>query len=64
MTVAQRRRLDALIDDLSSASFECGEWERNESDEPYDDVHARSIKARARLDAFLARLTARPVDPS
>ena len=38
---ALKRALDAFAE----ANFECGEWDRNESDEPYDVVHARALKA-------------------
>lgn len=47
-TRKNRRRVQ-LIQELSNASYECGEWNSNESDEDYEDVHARSLDAEALL---------------
>lgn len=53
------RRLYTLMDavyDFADTSFECGEWNRNDSDEPWDRVYERSRKAEARLWEALAVL--------
>jgi hypothetical protein len=42
-----------LIADVSNAAFECGEWDRNESDEKYETVHDRLEKATRLLAAFI-----------
>lgn len=37
----------------AEANFEAGEWDRNESDEPYSRVHGRVERAEAKLRALL-----------
>lgn len=53
-------RLQALIEKFGSAQFECGEWDRNESDEDYDTVWKRSILAENELRAAFGLPPRRP----
>jgi hypothetical protein len=51
-----RLTLAAAIDAFGEAQFSAGEWDRNESDEPYDVMHQRCIDARAAVENILAVL--------
>lgn len=46
---AVRDKIDAAIQAFEEAAFQCGEWNRDESDEPYHEVLARCDRARERL---------------
>lgn len=48
-----RARVESAIAAVMTTSFECGAWDRNESDEEYDTVWARSERATARLRKML-----------
>jgi hypothetical protein len=47
---------EQLIRSYGDAMFACGEWEREESDERYDDVLARAEKAEIAVRARIAAL--------
>jgi hypothetical protein len=42
-------QLDNALRALKDASFACGEWDRNESDESFEVVYARANRAEARV---------------
>jgi Mg2+ and Co2+ transporter CorA len=41
--------IEKLINEVEDAAFACGEWDRNESEESYDEVLLRLEEARKRL---------------
>lgn len=47
--------LERALIRVINTSFECGEWDRNESDEQYDVVRERARKAERRLRVLIAR---------
>lgn len=53
LTKRQRERITQALRTLGETNFQCGEWDRNESDEPYDRVCARAERARTRVYKLL-----------
>jgi hypothetical protein len=47
---------EQLLRAYGDAMFDCGEWDREESDERYDDVLARADEAEVALRARIADL--------
>lgn len=45
----------AALRAATDASFECGDWRDDESDEAWDDVHARSQRADTKLYRLIFR---------
>jgi hypothetical protein len=42
-------RVKNAIQEVADTAFACGEWNRDDSDESYDDVHGRHLTALAEL---------------
>lgn len=53
MTKRERERLTKAIRDYGETHFEAGEWDRNESDESWDTVYGRLLRAQARVEKML-----------
>ena len=51
--LANENRIRKVIRELEDASFACGEWTRDESDESYAEVMERQTKARRALFAAI-----------
>lgn len=49
MTKRQIERITRALSAYGEAQFECGEWNRDDSDERYDTVLARANRAEDRL---------------
>lgn len=49
MTKRERERIQKAIVAYGTAQFECGEWDRNESDGTYDAAMGRADRAATRL---------------
>ena len=49
MTKRQQERLEKALSALIDAEFACGEWNRDDEDEPYEVVHDRAVRAETRL---------------
>ena len=60
LTKRQQERLRKAIRAYGEANFECGEWNRNDADEPWDSVYGRAENARKRIEKLLAG----PLDPT
>lgn len=56
MTKRERDRLEKAIFEYGERQFECGEWDRGESEETWDSVYGRAVTAREKLDALLQEL--------
>ncbi len=49
MTARQQTALEKALGDYADAHFEAGEWNRDDSDEPYERLHNRCVRAEARI---------------
>lgn len=47
------REFRKLATAASEAHFSCGDWDRNDTDEPYDDVFTRATAADAALEKYV-----------
>lgn len=56
MTPAQRAELERLLTAFADAQVECGEWRKDESDEPYDAVYKVADAARKDLVTYFESL--------
>ena len=54
--------LNKLLEEMGEAEFECGEWDKNYSEEDYSDLYFRAQATRAAIVAYVQKLTGK-VEP-
>lgn len=57
-----RVRFEKALKEALDASFECGEWNRDDSDEDWEDVYERSNKANAKLRKLVEPFLTPPLE--
>jgi hypothetical protein len=55
--------LEQMIEDVTDGGFECGEWNRDDNEETYEEVYRLSLARQQRLLRYIHRYYIRKARP-